>query len=191
MTKLKSPPTAASRIDPPHNIVKDATPRIGLSSVLRSVSRTIAPLWPLADYVAVNPFLGLADRDWLAARRFLRSFAAVETLMPFSYYRNQFEQQQFTIEDLEAAIDELLRDGVPGAGAMDAGAIASALLSDEGLAAADEASGAARHCRTIDSGRRSICGNRLVAVRRGRNRQVLRRPMMTRGMRRGVVPGDR
>ncbi len=143
MTKLKSPPKTASRIDPPHNLSKDATPRIALSPVLRRVSNTIAPLWPLADYVAVNPFLGLADRDWLGARRFLRSFAAVETLMPFSYYRDQFTQRQFTIEDLEAAIDELLRDGVPGAGAMDAGAIASVLLSGQEIAAVDEASNAA------------------------------------------------
>jgi len=52
-------------------------------SLAQAVVRTgglVSPVWPLADYVAVNPFLGLVDRDWLAAREFLRSVSSCETL---------------------------------------------------------------------------------------------------------------
>ncbi|MFM8706684.1 MAG: hypothetical protein ACKOHK_00950, partial [Planctomycetia bacterium] len=42
-----------------------------LASHLAAVGTIIPPLWPLAVYVAVNPFLGLADRPFLVARQLL------------------------------------------------------------------------------------------------------------------------
>ncbi len=47
-------------------------PRVNFDLVLKEVSEVIAPVWPLKDYVAVNPYFGLADKPFLSARSFLR-----------------------------------------------------------------------------------------------------------------------
>lgn len=107
----------------------ETPPRDLLDQALQDVANRVAPVWPLSDFVAVNPFLGWADQDWLQARRSLRNVAAVDTLMPLSYYRSKLRQGELGTEDLEAAIDELLRDGIPGAETLDAAAIKEELLS--------------------------------------------------------------
>ncbi|MEZ6061775.1 MAG: DUF2309 domain-containing protein [Planctomycetaceae bacterium] len=87
-----------------------------LAETLRKVGNTIAPVWPLQDYVAVNPYLGLADRPFLNARRFLRVFSDCETLMPLDYYRTEFQRGHFTKSDISAALNELHEAGFDGAG---------------------------------------------------------------------------
>jgi len=99
-------------------------------SLAQAVGRTaglVAPVWPLADYVAVNPFLGLVDRDWLAAREFLRSVSACETLPSLGHFRSRWLAGSFTAADIDAAIDELMRDGVAAAGRLDTAAIVDLL----------------------------------------------------------------
>lgn len=134
MTKLVSQPSAVPSGSQTQSIPRGSrTDRISqdrLESVLQKIAGMIAPVWPLSDYVAVNPFLGFADHDWLQTRALLRGIADVETLMPLSYYRNKFQRQELKIEDIEAAIDEFLRDGVAGADALDAERIADKLKSD-------------------------------------------------------------
>jgi len=77
------------------------------AEVIASVQAMIAPVWPLRDFVAVNPFLGLSDRSFLNARRLLRSVADCETLMPVSYYQKKYQRGDFTGDDLKSAMDEL------------------------------------------------------------------------------------
>jgi uncharacterized protein YbcC (UPF0753/DUF2309 family) len=99
-------------------------------SLAQAVSRTaglVSPVWPLADYVAVNPFLGLVDRDWLAAREFLRSVSACETLPTLAHFRSRWRAGAFAPADIDAAIDELMRDGVAAAGRLDTAAIVDLL----------------------------------------------------------------
>jgi len=48
--------------------------------VLAAVLDVVAPLWPLQDYVAVNPFLGLASKPFLQARQYLRTIRDCELL---------------------------------------------------------------------------------------------------------------
>ncbi len=101
-------------------------------SLAQAVGRTaglVAPVWPLADYVAVNPFLGLVDRDWLAAREFLRSVSACETLPSLGHFRSRWLAGSFTAADIDAAIDELMRDGVAAAGRLDTAAIVDLLAA--------------------------------------------------------------
>ncbi len=81
----------------------------------RAVAETVAPVWPLADYVAVNPYLGLTGKEFFSAREHLRQFSDCETLMPVDYYRQRFEEGQFSSADIQSAIDELIQAGVPGA----------------------------------------------------------------------------
>lgn len=101
-------------------------------SLAQAVVRTgglVSPVWPLADYVAVNPFLGLVDRDWLAAREFLRSVSSCETLPALAHFRSRWQAGGFAATDIDAAIDELMRDGVTAAGRLDTAAIVDLLTA--------------------------------------------------------------
>lgn len=75
--------------------------------ILREVSDVIAPVWPLKDYVAVNPYFGLADRSFMSARAFLRVFSACETLMPLGYYAAEYRAGRFGEADVAEALNEI------------------------------------------------------------------------------------
>lgn len=87
--------------------------------LLTDVRSLIAPVWPLKDYVAVNPYKGFADLEFLAAREYLRKVSDVEFFMPVDYYREQYAAGQLTRVHTDAAVDELVADGVPGAERID------------------------------------------------------------------------
>ena len=57
-----------------------ALPRLALEERARRACARVAPLWPLRDFVAVNPFLGLADRSFLEAAVTLRRVAGRDLL---------------------------------------------------------------------------------------------------------------
>lgn len=74
-----------------------------LPQILAEVAATLAPLWPLADYVAVNPFLGLSNRRFLDARRTLCEVRDCEVLPSLDYFRELFQRREITTADVEAA----------------------------------------------------------------------------------------
>ena len=92
---------------------KDPAERV--AEALLKVSEAVAPVWPLADYVAVNPYMGLSDKTFLEARSYLKRFSQCETLMPVDYYQKQYFDGKFDQSDIDLAIDELVADGVEGA----------------------------------------------------------------------------
>lgn len=81
-----------------------------LREEIQEVSSLIAPVWPLRDFVAVNPWLGLSDRRFSAARRLLRSVSDAEMLMPMEYYRSLFASGRFTADDVREAVSERNED---------------------------------------------------------------------------------
>lgn len=74
-----------------------------LMESLETVKKVIPPVWPLADYVAVNPCLGLTDRDFLDAVSLLKHVRGCELLMPRSYYRKLRDDGQLSSGQIEAA----------------------------------------------------------------------------------------
>ncbi len=78
-----------------------------IESLLDDVMGVVAPVWPLKDYVAVNPYAGIADQPFLNARAFMKTFSDCETLMPLSYFAKKFQQGHYGISDVMAAVDEL------------------------------------------------------------------------------------
>ncbi len=78
-----------------------------LKEAIQNVSARIAPVWPLKDYVAVNPFLGLADQPFLKARKLLRTISNCETLMPLSYYQTKFQHGELKVPEIEAAVAQI------------------------------------------------------------------------------------
>jgi uncharacterized protein YbcC (UPF0753/DUF2309 family) len=65
----------------------------------------IAPLWPLKHFVAVNPFLGFADRSFAATCATLRRVAGVEMLLSRAALRAALSAEGVTDTDLVAALD--------------------------------------------------------------------------------------
>ena len=67
----------------------------------------IAPLWPLKNFVAVNPFHGFAGQSFHATCATLHRVARISMLMPRSFYRNAMAAGELTDTDLQAALDQL------------------------------------------------------------------------------------
>jgi len=84
-----------------------------LRDTLQKVKQTIPPVWPLEDFVAVNPFLGLTSHPFLKARRYLQMFSRCESLMPLEYYRRRVDDGHLTTQDITLALQELAKDGLP------------------------------------------------------------------------------
>ena len=97
----------------------DSDNRNLLRQCLQEVAARHSAVWPLRDYVAVNPFVGLAEQKFLDARRMLRLVSDQELLMSPTYYREQFESGSLQKSHVDAAIDELVADGVRGAERID------------------------------------------------------------------------
>lgn len=78
-----------------------------ICDTIQRVKDAIAPVWPLKNYVAVNPYQGLSDRSFLDARTLLRSVSDCEVLMPLEYFQTKYQQGDFELCDLEAAVNDV------------------------------------------------------------------------------------
>lgn len=74
-----------------------------LALALNEVHAIVPPLWPLADYVAVNPCVGLTDRPFLDADQLLSNVRDCDLLMPREYFQSLYEAGQLSTQDLDAA----------------------------------------------------------------------------------------
>ncbi len=74
-----------------------------LTQALSDVHTIVAPLWPLADYVAVNPCVGLIDRPFLGAYQMLTNVRNCDLLMPREYFQALFATGRLTTQDVAAA----------------------------------------------------------------------------------------
>lgn len=69
-------------------------------------ARVVPPLWPLSDFVAVNPFLGRTDLDFEEASARLEHAAGARTVMPRPFYAAAIDRGEITPADLAAAVEE-------------------------------------------------------------------------------------
>lgn len=67
----------------------------------------IAPLWPLKNFVAVNPYFGLCGLPFWEAHQLLRRIVGTGLCMPLAYYRAELDSGRISAADIEAAISEL------------------------------------------------------------------------------------
>ncbi len=93
----------------------------------------IAPLFPLQSFVAVNPFLGLAERPLEDAAALMGRVAGARLTMPRAFYRQALASGRLTLADIRAA---LATSGTGAAGPADAEAIVAALKAPGPEAAA-------------------------------------------------------
>ncbi|MFM8333166.1 MAG: YbcC family protein [Candidatus Methylumidiphilus sp.] len=75
-----------------------------LADAVASACLRVPPLWPLKHFVAVNPFLGLLDRDFMDACATLRQVAGGNCLMPATFYQGQLASGRIGDADLASAL---------------------------------------------------------------------------------------
>ncbi len=78
----------------------EADPR----QILALVCAKVAPLWPLENFVAVNPYHHFADYSLEGVADRMAKVAGARTAMPIAYYLEALEQGRFTREDLATAL---------------------------------------------------------------------------------------
>ena len=78
--------------------------RQALEASIDAACRKIAPLWPLKHFVAVNPFLGFADRSFAETSAILRRIARIDMLAPHAFYREAIASGVIDDSSLEAAL---------------------------------------------------------------------------------------
>jgi uncharacterized protein YbcC (UPF0753/DUF2309 family) len=94
----------------------DATPasRSVTTQAIADATRRIAPLWPLRHFVAVNPFLGLADHDFDSAARVMARVAGAKMTAARTFFADAIRSGRIQRTDLEAALAEQAPvDGAP------------------------------------------------------------------------------
>jgi len=84
-----------------------------LLNVIRSTCLRIPPQWPLGDIVAVNPYLGYADGDVLAAEELLQRRAGTAALPGWPHLQRAWAEGEFTLGDLEHGHQEAATKGPP------------------------------------------------------------------------------
>lgn len=121
-----------------------------LEEILGEVTDVVSRVWPLRDYVAINPYDGITNRTFSDARSFLRIFSDCELLMPLAFYRSQYSNGRFTIDEVRTAIQELEPHGsVAGIRADDVMASLQSVSPSESFVRKGDNPPASRPIRTI------------------------------------------
>ncbi len=71
---------------------------------MKEASKKIAPLWPLENFVAVNPYLGYTDKEFFDAAVELQGVGDIKMTMPIDYYLSKIDKNVILNEDIKAAL---------------------------------------------------------------------------------------
>ncbi len=109
------------------------TNRLAVLEAARAACKRIAPLWPLQNFVAVNPFVGLTERPFLEACELVRQVAPGGMQMPLEFYQEKYAVGEITDADLDAALAQgrkiLLGQKAEMLAGLDAGKLRQALTA--------------------------------------------------------------
>jgi uncharacterized protein len=75
-----------------------------IRDLLQKGTAKIAPLWSLENFVAVNPYLGMADQDFAQAMHFLHTTGRIKATLPLSFYLQAHEEGRLIEADIDAAL---------------------------------------------------------------------------------------
>ncbi len=116
------------------NIAEVSKTNITILESPRAACQRIAPLWPLQNFVAVNPFVGFSDKPFVDACKLIRRVAPGGMQMPLDFYHEKHAAGEITDAHLTAALTQA-RKILSGAeaeslAAMDVAALKRALTKD-------------------------------------------------------------
>lgn len=95
---------SSSAIDSPELDHSTCASGVDVVHAIRAACARVAPLWPLERFVAVNPYLGLADLRFDEAAERLARVAGAPTTLAARDYLDAVEQEQMTLEHVRAAL---------------------------------------------------------------------------------------
>lgn len=75
-----------------------------LTQILDRIGKRIAPVWPLKNMVAVNPFYGYSDQSFKETAGYLNKRTAIQMYMPLSFYLQQMKDEVILEQDIQQAI---------------------------------------------------------------------------------------
>jgi len=75
-----------------------------LKTTMREACKKIAPVWPLENFVAVNPYLGLIDKPFAEVAKNLAVADGVEMTLPQAYYQAKINEGRITANDLATVL---------------------------------------------------------------------------------------
>lgn len=78
-----------------------------VEELLDQVCQVVSPVWPLKDWIAVNPYAGLSERSFDESRDYLRVFSKCELLPSMDHFAAQYQSGGFADSHIEAALLEL------------------------------------------------------------------------------------
>lgn len=80
--------------------------KVGIKTILKKGTEKIAPLWSLENFVAVNPYLGMAGKSFEEAMGFLSNSGNVKATLPQSFYIKALDKGTITKKDLAQALKQ-------------------------------------------------------------------------------------
>ncbi len=101
-----------------------------IDAAIRDACGRIAPLWPLRNFVAVNPFLGFASQRFETTCATLRRVAGIDMLMPRRFFRAALADGTITDADLAAALAQTQAAATTAIAPSDAAALRAAAALD-------------------------------------------------------------
>ncbi len=78
--------------------------RTAIAHAVQRATRLIAPVWPLKHFVAVNPFLGVADKSFADAAQLMAESAGARLTMPRRFYADAIRSGRVTDAHLVTAL---------------------------------------------------------------------------------------
>ena len=78
----------------------------GLRSAIEAACNTVAPTWPLDQFIAVNPYWGRIDQPFETVSRTLIRLAGSRLQMPLAFYRGAWNNGEIRLAHLRQALAE-------------------------------------------------------------------------------------
>jgi uncharacterized protein YbcC (UPF0753/DUF2309 family) len=75
-----------------------------VEDLLNKCAKRMAPLWSLENFVAVNPYLGMAHREFSDAMNFLNKSSQVQATLPVAFFLEALQEGKMTRQDIADAL---------------------------------------------------------------------------------------
>lgn len=75
-----------------------------LMATLRTACKKVAPVWPLENFVAVNPYLGFTGKKFDSVAQELAAAGGIQMTLPTSFYLKKINEGRITANDVEGVL---------------------------------------------------------------------------------------
>lgn len=82
----------------------ETSTRSKVKELLARGTKTIAPLWSLENFVAVNPYMGMSAMDFEEAMDFLNKSGGIAPTLPLNFFREALQKGKLKKDDIAEAL---------------------------------------------------------------------------------------